>query len=144
MYDALDATRINYKDSSDLKAANVNLGVTIKDLNLRFIYDELSVRNQNYDGYTHFDGYYLGADYAFKLSDKLTITPKLNYKRQERGVISNQNSMMIRIIIMCTIIDILVTLQPLMIQMIRSMSFSSGRFSTWFSILIGFLHFNFP
>lgn len=82
-YEALDGSSTNYKDSSAVKSSNINLGLKYKDLNLRFIYDDLSVKNLNYDGYTHFDGFYLGANYAIKLGEKWTITPKLNYKKQE-------------------------------------------------------------
>jgi len=82
-YDAIDGTSINYKDSSDLSAANINLGMNYKDLSLRFIYDELDIRNQNYDGYTKFSGIYFGADYDIKLSDKFTVTPKFQYKKQD-------------------------------------------------------------
>lgn len=83
IYNALDGSEINYGDSSSLKTANVNLGMKYKDLNLRFIYDEMNVRNLSWDGTSVFSGIYFGADYDWRVNEKLTVTPRFNYKRQD-------------------------------------------------------------
>jgi len=82
-YNGIDGSVFDYKEDSDLKAMNVNVGMKFKELDLRLIYDELSIANVNYGGYTQFSGLHLGAAYPISLGEKLTITPKFQYKKQD-------------------------------------------------------------
>lgn len=76
----------NMTDQSNLESFQVNTGLKYKDLSLRFIYDNYKTRMRDlYDAILSKD---YGLDYAsilgevkydWKISDKVTLTPKINY-----------------------------------------------------------------
>jgi outer membrane cobalamin receptor len=73
------------KGGSDIKSGNLNLGVTGKNLSARFIYDDYKTEYLYYDEelYYIFEEFrtILGElKYRIDLNDKLSITPKFNYK----------------------------------------------------------------
>ncbi len=77
------------KGNSQLNPFNINLGVTYKNLNIRAIYDDYHTTQR--DGYgsslsrayaNNFRSFFGEIIYTWKLSDKLTLTPRFNVKRQ--------------------------------------------------------------
>jgi outer membrane cobalamin receptor len=73
---------------SALNPANLNIGLSYKNFSTRFIMDEYAV--QSADGYDQvkipywdrFSSTFCEMKYNFKVNQKLTITPKVNYKHQ--------------------------------------------------------------
>ncbi len=79
----------NMKGNSQLNPTNVNLGVTYKNWSFRGIYDDY--RTTTRDGYgttltrlypSDFRSWFGELKYNWKISEKLTITPRFNFKRQ--------------------------------------------------------------
>lgn len=77
-------------DNAELNPLFVNLGLQVKDFSMRFILDHYQTTQR--DVYfvnapeaveCNFYSYYLEMKYAVHVSDTLTITPILNYKRQK-------------------------------------------------------------
>ncbi len=77
------------KGNSQLDPTNVNVGVTYKNWSFRGIYDQY--RNTMRDGYgttlsqtyaNDFTSWYAELKYKWKINEKLTITPRFNFKRQ--------------------------------------------------------------
>ncbi len=74
---------------SKLDNNNVNIGLTYKKLSVRAIYDQMNTNTRDaYDAAlsraypTNFTGYFFETKYDWAIGNKLTITPKLNFKRQ--------------------------------------------------------------
>ena len=80
----------NMAGNSKLDPTNINLGIAYKGLSFRGIIDKYDMTVQDaYDaikmqpyGQT-FDSYFGELKYIYKVNDKLTITPRLNFKRQQ-------------------------------------------------------------
>jgi len=64
---------------------NINSSLKYKALSFRFIYDNYKTQEFDYIGFpfNYFRSYLGEIKYDWKLSDKLTLTPKLNIKEQE-------------------------------------------------------------
>jgi outer membrane receptor for ferrienterochelin and colicin len=82
--------RFSMNDASRTDPAQVNAALTYKDFSLRFLYDNYKVGSR--DGYDQaldrtdgvaFQSLFAEASYTWKVSDKLTITPRVNLRRQE-------------------------------------------------------------
>lgn len=71
-----------FADSSQVKNINFNLGLKYKGLKVRGIFEDHSIEyNYNSADWLLFGGYYVGAQYDYEVSSKLTITPKVFYKK---------------------------------------------------------------
>jgi len=73
------------KDGSDIKSGHLNLGVQGKNLSARFIYDDYKTEylysdDELYYIFEEFRTILGEVKYQIKLSDKIMITPKFNYK----------------------------------------------------------------
>lgn len=77
------------KGNSQLNPTNVNLGVTYKNWSFRGIYDQYNTTIR--DGYgttlsqaypNDFSSWFAEVKYKWQINDKLTITPRINFKRQ--------------------------------------------------------------
>ncbi|TRX71033.1 TonB-dependent siderophore receptor [Carboxylicivirga sp. M1479] len=77
-------------DGASTQTSNLNLGIKHKGLQFRFMYDDYNqdivskydeVASEPYR--QSFSGIYTGLSYEFNLNDKLSITPKLNYKKEK-------------------------------------------------------------
>lgn len=76
------------KTNSALDGSNINVGLSLKGLSARFIMDHYSVKSA--DGYDvvkipyvdQFNSAFAELKYNWKVTPKLTITPKFNYKHQ--------------------------------------------------------------
>jgi outer membrane receptor for ferrienterochelin and colicin len=85
-----------YGDSYDMSKGggftnptNLNLGMNYKNLKTRFIYDNYTANTVSVFDAIHpyaydlkFESMFAEIKYDFNIKDKLTITPKINYKRQ--------------------------------------------------------------
>ncbi|OFX19069.1 MAG: hypothetical protein A2041_00765 [Bacteroidetes bacterium GWA2_31_9b] len=76
----------NMKDNTSMDPAQINLGMKYKDLHFRFIYDkyEIVTRDGFVDNFlkaytNEFTSMFGELKYDWKISDKVTITPKLSY-----------------------------------------------------------------
>lgn len=69
---------------SDYQTVNMNLGLKYKDLSTRFIFDDYIPNTTGYDipERNRFHNLYGELKYNIKPSDKLQITPSVNYKNQ--------------------------------------------------------------
>lgn len=69
---------------SDYQTTNINLGLKFKDLSTRFIFDDFIPMATGYDNpvRNRFHNLYGELKYDIKASDKLQITPIVNYKNQ--------------------------------------------------------------
>ncbi len=75
---------INYADSSKIKSTNLNAGINYKNLKINYLYDDFNFKNlQKQIGNVLFSGHYIGLEYSFNISDKIKITPKINWKNQK-------------------------------------------------------------
>jgi outer membrane receptor for ferrienterochelin and colicin len=75
--------------NSELNPTSLNLGLSYKEFSLRAIYDNYRTTSQDASDVifsrpyqNDFKSYFLELKYNFKIGDKLTITPKFNYKKQ--------------------------------------------------------------
>jgi outer membrane receptor for ferrienterochelin and colicin len=76
------------KQHSSLNSGNLNVGLSYKEFSTRFIHDRYDVLSA--DGYDavklpywgRFHSTFCEMKYNFKIREKLTITPKINYKHQ--------------------------------------------------------------
>lgn len=73
---------INYRDSSLVRAANLNLGIKRKRFNLRVIYDQMRAKTIHNLGEQVNNGIYGVMNYTFQLGKYLTFTPRLQAKQQ--------------------------------------------------------------
>jgi outer membrane receptor for ferrienterochelin and colicin len=80
---------VNLKDNSQLNPSHVNLGINYKKLTLRGMFDQYHVTtgsgfgeamSKGYDA--NFNAWYFEAKYDYEVNDKLTITPRFNYKHE--------------------------------------------------------------
>ncbi len=76
-------------DNSQLNPTFASINLSYKNFSLKFIYDNYELTQQ--DGFyvnlpkateMNFKSYYFESKYDLKINDKLIITPKFNYKRQ--------------------------------------------------------------
>jgi outer membrane cobalamin receptor len=79
----------NMAGNSKLNPSNVNLGISYKDLSIRAIYDNYQTTSRDASTnifsrayQNNFKSYFLELKYNIKVTKKLTITPKFNYKKQ--------------------------------------------------------------
>ena len=88
-YTDFDGNSYNMKSNSQLNTTNVNVGIRYKELSFRGIYDQYN--NTIRDGYgavlskaypNNFTNYLAELKYNWKISNKIVLTPKLNYKNQ--------------------------------------------------------------
>ncbi|MBI2967576.1 MAG: TonB-dependent receptor [Bacteroidetes bacterium] len=79
----------NMAGNSDMKPVSVNAGIFWKDLSIRAIYDRYVMSTR--DGYgenlsraypDNFYSYYGEVKYTWRISEKLSLTPRVNYIRQ--------------------------------------------------------------
>ncbi|MGL1888368.1 MAG: TonB-dependent receptor plug domain-containing protein [Reichenbachiella sp.] len=77
------STTFNYADSSQTKSYDFNLGLNFKGLKVKALYQDykLEKNNENAD-YINMGGIYLGGEYEWKISDKVTITPEISWKKE--------------------------------------------------------------
>jgi outer membrane receptor for ferrienterochelin and colicin len=88
-YTDIYGTTYNMAGNSDLNPMNLNLGMSYKGLSFRGIADlySISVRDA-YDAVKDspyrqdFESYYAEIKYVKKFSDRITVTPRINYKKQ--------------------------------------------------------------
>ncbi|MCP4149233.1 MAG: TonB-dependent receptor plug domain-containing protein, partial [bacterium] len=80
----------NMAGNEMLKPLYLNLGLQFKELNIRFIMDQYRTTERdifyvNAPGAidTYFDSYFLEIGYDVKFSEKITLSPKFNYKKQK-------------------------------------------------------------
>jgi outer membrane receptor for ferrienterochelin and colicin len=80
---------IDLDGNSDIEALFLNAGVDYKDLELRFLYDAYHVDDQTEFGWVRprydndFDSIAVSGKYDFRVSDRVSISPKLTYKYQK-------------------------------------------------------------
>jgi outer membrane receptor for ferrienterochelin and colicin len=79
----------NLSGNSELNPTSLNLGLSYKEFSLRAIYDNYRTTSQDASDVifsrsyqNDFKSYFLELKYNLKVGDKLTITPKFNYKKQ--------------------------------------------------------------
>jgi outer membrane receptor protein involved in Fe transport len=73
---------INYRDSSWVRAANLNLGLKRKRFNLRLVYDQVRAKTIHNLGEHVNNGVYGLVNYTFRLGKHLTFAPRLQAKLQ--------------------------------------------------------------
>jgi len=85
------------KDGANTQTANVNFGAQNRGFDFRFIFDDYQQKTVSlYDAMAEepyeqsFRGVFTGASYAIKFSDKLTVTPRINFKSQQPWAIDNE------------------------------------------------------
>jgi outer membrane receptor for ferrienterochelin and colicin len=90
VYSDFHGNKFNMAGKSDLNPTNINIGLSWKGLSFRGIYD--SYQTLVGDGYDvipavpyrmNFNSTFAELKYVWRLNDKITITPKVNYKRQQ-------------------------------------------------------------
>ncbi|MEP3386547.1 MAG: TonB-dependent receptor plug domain-containing protein [Reichenbachiella sp.] len=86
----------NYADSSKIKSYDLNLGLKYKGLSIKAIYQDYGIQeNTNNSDWVIEGGIYLGAEYDWQISEKLTLTPEISWKKEHpwsyRGNISDDN-----------------------------------------------------
>lgn len=82
--ETLSQNTLNYVDSSAISTTNINVGLNYKGIGIRAIYDKFQFDNmEKQQGEVLFGGHFFGLTYEWKVSDKLTIKPRLNWKRQQ-------------------------------------------------------------
>jgi len=79
----------NMAGNSNLNPTNINLGMTYKQFSLRTIFDQYNTTTRDNYGDVlskaypnNFSSYFLELKYDFKPNDKITITPRFNFKEQ--------------------------------------------------------------
>jgi outer membrane receptor protein involved in Fe transport len=83
------STVIDLDENSDIKSLLLNAGVDYKDLELRFLYDTYHIDDRTEFGLARpryendFDSIAVSGKYDFKVSDRVSISPKLTYKYQK-------------------------------------------------------------
>ncbi len=84
--DSFDLTN----DGANTQSTNLNLGIQNQGFDFRFIYDDYQQKIvSQYDGLSEtpydqsFSGIFTGASYKLDLNEKLTLTPRINYKSQK-------------------------------------------------------------
>lgn len=78
----LDTTLVNYNDSSSIETANLNLKISFKNFKIIGIYDSYLSQNIENKGYILNKGFYIGARYNYRINDKVSFKPNVNYKNQ--------------------------------------------------------------
>lgn len=86
----------NYADSARVNSYDLNFGLKHKGLKLKAIYQDYAVEeNTSSSDWVIQGGLYLGAEYKWKVSDKLTLTPQVSWKKENpwsyRGNLSDDN-----------------------------------------------------
>ncbi|UII32339.1 TonB-dependent receptor plug domain-containing protein [Fulvivirga ulvae] len=78
------------KDNSELKNLHINSGLSYKGLGIRLIYEDYQIQQRDlFDAAMpvpvdmHFKGVYAEVKYDYKVSDKVKLTPKVQYKNQQ-------------------------------------------------------------
>ncbi len=90
------SSTFNYADSSQIKSMDINAGLQYKGLRVKGIFQQYDIE-YNYDNadWLIFGGMYVGADYEWKVNDKLTITPMVSWKKEHpwsyKGNLSQDN-----------------------------------------------------
>ncbi len=89
IYKDVHGNSYDMTDQSGIKNANVNLGLNIKNFQFRGIVDNYSLYTR--DAYSQqlskaylmsFDSYFLELKKDFKINNRISLTPKFNYKNQ--------------------------------------------------------------
>jgi outer membrane receptor for ferrienterochelin and colicin len=72
-------------DPGIIEGKYVNASLKYSNLNMRFLYNNFKTQEFDYNAmpFNYFSGYYGEIKYDLKCSEKLTITPKINFKEQE-------------------------------------------------------------
>ncbi|MBC7922639.1 MAG: TonB-dependent receptor plug domain-containing protein [Ferruginibacter sp.] len=92
-------SRFAMAGNSALNPFNVNLGITYRGLSFRGIVDQYRTTSRSLYGFTtpqayplNFDSYLAELKYVWKINRKLSVTPRLNWKRQMpwRNVVDSQ------------------------------------------------------
>jgi len=88
-YTALDGTSFDMTHDSDIHTRMVNVGLGWKDLDIRFIYDRYQLEDRINFGeplpsseQISFESIAVAANYNWKITDWLTLTPNVTYRRQ--------------------------------------------------------------
>lgn len=84
-------------DGANTQTTNLNLGIQNRGFDFRFIYDDYQQQTVSlYDAMAErpfeqsFNGVFTGASYSIDLNDKLTLTPRLNFKSQKPWATDNE------------------------------------------------------
>ena len=89
------ASYYNYSDSSMINSFDINLGAKYKGFEFKTIYQHYdnSLNNSNAD-WAQLGGIYMGLKYNWKLSNRLTLMPSINWKKEKpwtyRGNVSDE------------------------------------------------------
>lgn len=71
---------VNLVDNAASDPANINLGIKYKDVYVRAVYDNFEVTDPTTE--ISYKNYFLEAGYAYKINDKLTLSPKFQFQKQ--------------------------------------------------------------
>ena len=78
------------EDGANTQSTNLNLGIQNRGFDFRFIYDDYQQKTVSlYDAMAsqpfemNFSGVFTGASYNLELNDKLSLTPRVNFKSQK-------------------------------------------------------------
>jgi outer membrane cobalamin receptor len=71
---------VNLANLASSDPMNINLGVKYKDAYVRAVYDNFEVTDPTTE--VSYKSYFLEAGYLYKLNDKLTLSPKLQFQKQ--------------------------------------------------------------
>jgi outer membrane receptor for ferrienterochelin and colicin len=89
-YTDIYGSSYNMAGNAKLDPTNINLGISHKGLSFRGIIDKYDMTVQDaydviktYPSGQNFDSYFGELKYVYKAGDKLTITPRFNFKRQQ-------------------------------------------------------------
>ena len=88
-YTDFNGSSYNMSGNSNLNPNNINLGISYKQLSLRAVIDQYNTTSRDNYGTivsrayaSDFKSYLFELKYDYKPNDKLTITPRFNYKKQ--------------------------------------------------------------
>lgn len=71
---------VNLVDNATSDPTNINLGIKYKDVYVRAVYDNFEVTDPTTE--ISYKSYFLEAGYAYKINDKLTLSPKFQFQKQ--------------------------------------------------------------
>lgn len=87
------------EDNSELKNLHVNSGLSYKGLGIRLIYEDYQVQQRDlFDAAMpvpvdmHFKGLYAELKYDYQISDKVKLTPKIQYKSQQPWLTNSETA----------------------------------------------------